>query len=165
MQNKPHIQQGLVVAAVFIIFNIFRHISNTYFSEWTSFLSWAIMVVGIIISIFQYNKKINYNSSFSSLFGYGFKTAAVATCIIIIYLTLAVYIVFPNFTNQLIKQTIMQAKKANSNNTLQADQTEMAKKVVKISFVSMTLMGTLFLGVVGSLLGAVAAKKKSQQNN
>ena len=165
MQNKSHIQKGFAIACVFIIFNVFRHISKTYFDEWTSFVSWGIVVVGVLASILFYNKQINQNSSFSSLFGYGFKTAAVATCLVIVYTTLAVYFVFPNFTNELLQQTMEQAKKAGANSVIAQDQAEMAKKVVKISFISMTLMGTLFLGVIGSLLGAVAAKKNPQPLN
>jgi len=170
MQNKSHIKKGLTVAAILIIFNIITQFTKTNFDEWTTFVFAAIIVIGVALSNFLYGKESNENLTFSTLFGYGFKTAAVIACIYFVYTILAVYVFFPGFVEEKLRRGIEEAKKQGAFDQKNMKENPQAlegigRKVIVYTHFAGSIMGTLFLGVIGSLVGAVTANKKTQQQN
>jgi cytochrome bd-type quinol oxidase subunit 2 len=166
MQNKSHIKKGLIIAVILIAFNAITHFTKTYFDEWTNFVVAAITIAGIILSVYLFSKEEKNNLRFSELFSYGFKTAAAVACICFVYNLLAVYFFFPYF----IKETLIR-KVALLKNTAPFDEKVFQQNIhngIKVEqrvYFALTLMITLFLGIIGSLIGAVAAPKKTQQQN
>jgi cytochrome bd-type quinol oxidase subunit 2 len=165
MQNKSHINKGLVIAAILICFNIVTQFTKTYFDEWTTFVFAAIIIVGVGASVFLLNKQDETGAStFGSAFTYGFKTAAVVACVYFIYNILAVYIFFPNFIDEKLRRGIEEAKKIGSfddSTTIQNSTTlnPLGRKVIIYTHFAGAIMATLFLGIIGSLIGAVSIKK------
>ncbi len=165
MQQKSHINKGLIIAAVLICFDAITHITRVNFYEWTTFAFAAIIIVGLVMSIYFYNKELNRNTSFGILFTHGFKTAAVIACVFFIYNLLAVYIFFPNFVQELFNNDISELKKHGTlDEKMLKENMEMALKITKYKHFALTLIGTLFLGIIGSVVGSVATQKKSTNN-
>ncbi len=166
MQNKSHVNKGLIIAAVLICFNAITHFTKTDFDEWTKLVFAAIIIIGLIVSIIFYNKELNNNTTFVTLFSYGFKTAAVVACVYFIYNLLAIYFFFPHFIEDSLNREIIELRKNNKfdEKGLQENM-DKAKTVARSMYFALTLMGTLFLGIIGSLIGAVAAPKNQQQVN
>ena len=166
MQNKPHIKKGLTIAAILIIFNIITQFTKTSFDEWTTFVFAAIIVIGVAVSIFLYRKEIAEDSSFGTLFTYGFKTAAVVACVYFIYTILAVYIFFPGFVDEKLKRGIEEVKSQGAfdekimKEKLQELNSGLGRKVAIYIHLAGTIMASLFLGIIGSLIGAGTAPKK-----
>lgn len=165
MQTKTHINKGITVAVAAIIFNATSHFNQSIFEEWTIFGFAAIIIVGVAVSIFLYGKEIENKANFSSLFSYGFKTAAVATCIYFIYTLLALNLFFPDFIAQKFNKGLAEAKKLGTiDEKLMKENMEMGikmgKKILFYTHIAGSVMGTLFLGVIGSLIGAVGVAKK-----
>lgn len=170
MQNKSHIKKGLTVAAILIIFNIITQFTKTNFDEWTTFVFAAIIILGVVLSTYLHSKESSESLSFSTLFGYGFKTAAVVACIYFVYTILAVYIFFPGFVEEKLKRGIEEAKKQGAFDEFKMKQNAQAiegigKKIIIYTHLAGSIMGTLLLGVIGSLIGAVVANKNPQQQN
>ena len=165
MQTKTHINKGLTIAASAIIFNATSHFNKSIFEEWTTFGFAAIIIIGVIVSIFLYGKELENKANFSMLFSYGFKTAAVATCIYFAYTILALNLFFPDFITQKFnrgiedakKQGILDQKSMNENIEMAA---KMGKKILFYTYIAGSVMGNLLLGVIGSLSGAVGVNKK-----
>lgn len=162
MQNKTHINKGLIVAAVLISFNMVAHFTKTNFEEWTRLAFGAIIVFGIAISVYLFSKEIECNKTFSTLFSYGFKVTAVVACVYFIYNLLAVYLFFPNFIEESIKRQVIDLKKISpiDEKGLQENMAR-AKSVARAMYFALTLMITLFLGVIGSLISSVAVQKNT----
>lgn len=118
------------------------------------------MVGGVLLSVHFFSKYNKKENSFSSLFAHGFKTTAVATCFIFIYLLAMIYIVDKQRVTDVVLKGIEQAKKNNEINesSIKANMNN-ALKVARIMMIAGSLMGNLFLGIIGSLLGTVISKK------
>lgn len=152
------------------MFNAITQFTKTVFADWTNFVFVAIIITGVIISVMSFSKENNHSASFVGLFGYGFKTAAVVACIYFIYALLATHFFFPNFIEDKFAKGLEEAKKqgliteADVKNKIEGAE-KLAKKVIKYGYIAGSLMATLFFGVIGSLIGAVAAKKNPQPVN
>ncbi|MFY7964786.1 MAG: DUF4199 domain-containing protein [Chitinophagaceae bacterium] len=170
MQNKSHINKGLTIAAVLICFNIITQFTKNNFNEWTTFVFAAIIIIGVAVSVFLLAKSDDNNLKFAQLFGYGFKTGAVIACVYFIYTILAVYIFFPDFVNEKLKHSIEEAKRqgAMDDKTVKANLEALnglGKKVAIYMHIAGTIMGTLFLGIIGSLIGTVTTNRASKSSN
>jgi hypothetical protein len=170
MQTKSHINKGLIIAAILICFNAISHFTKIYFDEWTTLAFAVIVIVGIIVSIHFFSKELNYNTTFGSLFTYGFKTAAVITCVYFVYTILALYVFFPGIIEEKFNNGIEEAKKQGAfdekalKENMEAGMT-IGKKIVTYTYIAGSLMATLFLGVIAALIGAAVIKKNPQQLN
>ena len=69
--------------------------ANSYF-QW---LGYGIFLAGVILSISQYGKQINYNSTFGNYFAHGFKVSALVTLMMIVFLVVFMT-VFPEFKDK-----------------------------------------------------------------
>jgi Protein of unknown function (DUF4199) len=167
LQTKliSHIFKGCFIAVIYIIFNFIIDIAKLHNATWTDFAAWIIIVGGALTSVHFFDKLSTDNQTFSTLFSHGFKTTAVATCLIFIYVLLMVYIINPNIITEKVMALVEQSKKngnAIDEKILQQNIAN-ATKIMKLMQTAGTVMLTLFLGIIGSLLGAVSTPKKIQQ--
>ena len=165
MQTKTHINKGIIIAFAAIIFNATSHFNKSIFEEWTTFGFAAIIIVGVAIAVFLFGKEVDNKVNFGNSFSYGFKTAAVATCIYFIYTLLALNLFFPDFIAQKFNRQLEEAKRLGAfdektmNENLEMG-VKMGKKIMFYTNIAGSVMGTLFLGIIGSLIGAVGVSKK-----
>ena len=119
----------------------------------------CILIIGIILSISQYGKQIDYNSTFGNYFSHGFKIAAMVTIIMIIYLVIFMTI-FPEFTEKAID---IAKKHMEEKKNMTQDQIDKAIDITRKFFTLFLVLGTLvwdlILGSIGALIGAAITKK------
>jgi hypothetical protein len=164
MQQKQHIKIGLIISAILIVLKVAIQLANLQFVEWAT-LGFYALLIGCIAASVLYFSKANDNKQFSNLFSLGFKTTAVVACILFLFSVLFVYVLFPNFTTQLfaLKAKELLANNSNNNNFIVPNEVPpMAKKIIAITHIAGTLLGTMFLGIVGSVIGAVIATQKNK---
>ncbi len=163
MQQKTHIQKGLVIAAILIIFKAITHFTHTVFAEWTVFIFGLIILLGVLISVVLHKNENNSIGKFTELFSYGFKVTAVVTCIYFIFIFLETKLFFPNYIHEKFylrienMQNNFKIESLNLNNNL----VDAIDKETKIYFAG-TIMSILFLGVLGAILGSVISKTKAR---
>ena len=159
MQPTSTVIKGVVIALIMIISSIAIYFSGVDLNSPVKWLSYCILVAGIIISVLQYGKQIDYNATFGNYFAHGFKVAAAITVLMVIYMIVFIYI-FPDFKEKALEE----ARKAmDAKNNISEEQKttalEMTKKLFTVFVVGGTLLSTIIIGVIGALIGAAVAKK------
>ncbi len=165
MQQKTHIQKGLVIAAILIIFKAITHFTHTVFAEWTVFVFGLIILLGVTFSVQLYQKENNLPYKFNELFSYGFKVTAVITSIYFIFIFLETKLLFPNYIQERLLRSIEQIKQSGiiDQKTFEENIEQsmaLGKKVETYKYFAGSIMSILFLGVLGAVLGSVISKNK-----
>jgi hypothetical protein len=145
---------GLIMIVVSIIASFMELQANGYF-QWVGY---GIFLIGIILSINQYGKQINYNSTFGNYFAHGFKISALVTLMMIVFLVVFMTI-FPEFKEKAMEE----AKKGMAQKNMSEEQMEqainMTKKFFMVFLIGGALLGYLLFGAIASLIGAAITKK------
>lgn len=165
MQQKfsSHIFKGCTIAVLYILYDVVITFTKINSYEWANFIAWAIIILGVAVAVQLFVKVATNNTTFAVLFSHGFKTAAVATCLIFIYTLVMVYIVNPQSIYDKAVLLMEQAKKNNQVITREVKQNTI--KITRLITIAGIIMGTLVLGLIGAIIGAVSANKTMQHNN
>lgn len=165
METKvtSHVIKGLFLALLIIIISLVGQFTKVYLEKWYSWIGIIVFPVGILLSTYYYGIQMNGNVTFGNLFVNGFKTTAVATCIIFIYTVLTVYVLFPEIVDEIMDKSLDDARKQGKATEAQLQQgMEIGHKIVKIMLLAGSLIFNLILGVIGALIGAAIAKKNPE---
>ncbi len=153
---------GLIISLVLIILSVIGYIANMDQQSWYKWLSVLIFCVGIIYACINFGKQSDDNVTFGNAFAYGFKTSAVVTCIMIVFLVVFI-LVFPEMKD---KAMDIARKSMEEKQGMSAEQIETGLSFVRKSFMLFAILGSLFLylvtGVIASLIGAAVTKKNPQ---
>ena len=164
-QRKPltHTLAGLLIAGLVIVLSLIMMLSaNSTSNPGSGWLTYLVIIVGLIISINMYAKSKDNFVSFGELFSFGFKATAVYTVIFIAFLIL-VSLLFPDFKTSAIEAVRTEMENQKNYNEEQAEMAiEMMEKYFWVFAVGGTMLGFVIVGAIGSLLGAAIAKKRPQ---
>ena len=156
---KTHIQFGIVAAAVGIVLFLAFYLFDIPQRGWEGYIPSLIFMLIIIAGQFSHAKALEGNITYGNLFASGFKTAAVATSITVLFYIL-VLLLYPPYKAHMMELSRQQlAEKGN----LTADQIDAAMKMTTRFFVVIVVggavFGSLLVGCIGSLIGAALPKK------
>jgi hypothetical protein len=122
-------------------------------------VSYAILIVGIMYFVQAFGKANNYHLTFGNLFAYGFKSAAFSALIVITF-SVIFNLIFPEFKEKIF-ETARQNMEAAGKYT--DDQINTGMEVTRKFFMVFIIAGSLFFfaifGAIGSLIGAAITKK------
>ena len=161
MSQKPisNIIAGLILAAILIIYTTILNFAGLQTNQALGWLSYLILVIGIIYFVSAFGKANNDNTTFGDLFAYGFKVSAVVAIILIIF-EIIFNQIFPEFREKIYELT---RQKMEEQGKLSEEQITSAIDIVKKFFWLGLIGGTAFLtalfGVIGGLIGAAVTKK------
>ena len=98
MEKKPTPPgaKAIVIGLLMIIASLGIYFANISMQSGLNYSVYAILVVGVIVSVYLYGKDINHNAKFGNYFAHGFKVAAITALIMILYLVVFLQ-VFPEF--------------------------------------------------------------------
>lgn len=160
--SKPisHFVAGLIIAAVVIIYSLILNFMGLEQNKSLGWLAYCLLLVGLIFFISQYAKAKNYQVTFGGLFGYGFKTTAFLTLILVAFL-LIFFLAFPEFKTKIIDAS---RSAMESQGKMSDDQIDQAIGMFSKNFLLFTVGGACFMylviGAIGSLIGAAVTKKR-----
>ena len=160
MQQKvtPTTVKGFIIGLIMIVISIIASFMELQANGYFQWLGYGIFLVGVILSISQYGKQINYNSTFGNYFAHGFKVSALVTLMMIVFLVVFMT-VFPEFKDKAMEE----AKKGMAEKNLSEDQVEqalnMTKKFFMVFLIGGALLGYLIVGAIASVIGAAITKK------
>ncbi len=150
--------KGIIIGLILICIALAVSFSGLGANSSIQYLGYLVFAIGIIFSISQYGKQINYNATFGNYFGHGFKVSAIVTVIMIIFL-IVFMMVFPEFKEKAMEE----AKKSMNAKNLPQDQIDkaidIARKFFMVFLIGGTLVGYLIFGAISSLIGAAVTKK------
>ena len=166
-ERKPisHVTAGIIIGAALILLScISIYITNRGTNESASkamqWLTYLILIAGLIVFINMYGKAMNYRETFGNLFAYGFKTTAVLTLLLVAFIILF-NVMFPEFRE---KGMEMARQQMEEQGKLSESQIEQAIQFTHKYFWAIAIGGTvivyLIIGAIGSLIGAAVTKKR-----
>lgn len=164
MENKimtPAIK-GLIIGLVLIAVSVVMQLLITDLEKlqklnWVSFL---LIVAGIVWACFSYSKDMNGNVTFGNVFAHGFKTTAVLTIIMLAFTVLSFTILFPEMKDKAIELARTQMEAKGELSEAQIDQAvSMTEKFFMPFAIGGVLIAYLVMGAIASLIGAAIAKK------
>lgn len=154
------VMMAVVISLVLIITHLLVYFTGLWREMWAAYCGFALFFIAIIVVVIVHSKEMTTTPTFGNLFGFGFKTAAAVTCLMILY-TVLFNVLMPEAKDQYLEFLREQTLK-NPNATEEvADQTV---KMVGNNFLLFSIIGTVFwyliLGCIGALVGAAAGDKK-----
>ena len=161
MEKKPITQfsAGLIIAALLIIYSMILTFMELSANQALSFISYIIMIVGLVYFIPQYGKSVDNTATFGQLFTFGLKTSAVTTLTVIAFQVIF-FLVFPEYKEKLFELSRENMLKQGSVTEAQAEQgVEMMKRFFWVGLIGGSMFFLMIIGAIGSLIGAGITKK------
>lgn len=156
-----HVVKGLIVALILVILDVVIKVLGLGMETWAGLISTALFLGAVIWGTLNYGVQMEHNVTFGKLFLHGFKMSAVVACIVFVYTVLSVYVIFPEMLDQMWEKGMEEARKRPDYNEEQMQQgMGIAKKIMTVSVLAGSLLGTLVVGCIGALIGAAAGKKR-----
>lgn len=150
--------KGLIIGLILIVIGLAIYFLKIDANGPIRWLQLAIFLAGIIWAVMSYGQQINYHSTFGNYFAHGFKTAAVATVILIIYIIIF-NLLFPDFKEAAMEQ----ARKNMVEKNMSPEQMDQALTITKKFFMVFAIGGILIInmicGAIAALIGAAVTKK------
>jgi uncharacterized membrane protein YciS (DUF1049 family) len=165
-KKKTFINVALIISLILILVDLVGKFANLSFTTWFKWLPAIILIVALIIACMSFGKENNGNVTFGNVFGYGFKVSAVVTGIMLIYTIIALFFIFPETKDMALEEA---RKQMEAKGTLSQSNIDAALSMTRRLFTPFAIIGvvigTLLIGVIGSLLGAAFTKKSPVQNS
>ena len=160
-EQKPisHLAAGLIIGAILIVFTLVIQFTGMETNSAIGWVSYLIILGGIIVFINLYGKAMDNQVSFGNLFSYGFKTTTVVTLVMILF-SVILFLLFPDMKEKMFE---VARQKMEERKDITADEIESGMSLWKRMFWVFTIGGILLLyaiiGAIASLIGAAITKK------
>lgn len=152
--------KGLIISMILIVIGLAIYFTGQVANKSLGYLQYLILFAGILWGCINYAKQLDGNVSFGNVFAHGFKITAVVTVILVLYTLLALTVLFPEMKDKLIEQAELEMEKQSMSDS----QRDQAVSMMKNYMMPFAIAGILFffmvIGLIASLIGAAAAKKK-----
>ena len=160
-QRKPmtHFVAAAVIAAVLIIYTLILQFTGLWKNPSMAWISYILMVAGLIFFINQYGNALNNQVTFGNLFSYGFKTTALLALIMIAF-TFILFLVFPDIKEKMVDIARQRMEDRNMPEDQIDKGIEMWQKMFWVFTIGGIILVYAIVGAIGSLLGAAVTKKK-----
>lgn len=155
----PVSTKGIIIALLLIVLMLATIFLKMDPKNPIQYVGIVIYVGGIIWSVINYGKQIDYNGTYGNYFTHGFKVAALVTVIMIIFLAVLIF-VYPEYKQMMMDNT---REALDKNKDLTSDQKDQYlvgySKLFVVTSIGFTLLFYMFMGVIASLLGAAFTKR------
>jgi hypothetical protein len=153
-----HFTKGLIIGLVLAAIGITLQILEIY-DQWVQYVITGLYFLSIMGCCWLFGKEMNGDVTFGKIFSHGFKTAA-----IVILITIASFIITSLvMPDQKEKALELARENMEKDPRLTASNIEDALKLTDKFYYVIGIVGVIFgfglSGALGSLLGAVIAKK------
>ncbi len=161
-KNKIHLKFGAVAGITLIILFVLYYLLGWNFDkDYKSWFPSIVFMLIIVISQFQHTRVVDDDVPFGNLFAKGFKTAAVGTCIYVLFLILFI-LLDPSYKQGMLEMSKQKMVDGGMQGNKLKESMDMARNYFLVSAISGSVLGELVLGLIASLAGAVAAPKNKK---
>lgn len=161
-ESKPisHILAGAILGGILVVYSIILQFTGLWETQALGYLSYAILIGGLILFIHLHGKSRNNQVTFGNLFSYGFKATAIVILLMLVFV-IVFNLAFPEFKEKIMETT---RQKMEEDGKTTEDQIETAVNMIEKYYLLFAVIGTVIgmaiLGAIGSLIGAAITKKK-----
>jgi NADH:ubiquinone oxidoreductase subunit 6 (subunit J) len=160
--KKPisHIVAGLILGGFMVVYSLVLHFANLTEQRSAQWISFIIMIGGLIYFVNRHGSVNNNTVSFGGLFGYGFKITTIIILFVTLY-TVLFFTIFPEVREQMFEIARRQMEDQNKLSDEEIDKgIEMVKKFFWVFTIGGVLLSYAIIGAAGSLIGAAITKRK-----
>jgi hypothetical protein len=165
MEKKvtSHFVKGLIIGIAVVLIGIMFQVFDIY-ERWVQWVTIVCYLAAIVWACYSFSVDMDGEVTFGSVFGHGFKTAAIVTLIAIAGFILSTFLM-PE-----VKEKAMEmARKGMEENPQMNEETidkaiEFTSKYFFLFGVVGSLFSYAFIGGIASLIGAGIAKKNPNTN-
>lgn len=160
--QKPisHFIAGAILAAIQIILSLVTLFSGAKQGGGSAWISWGLLIIGLVMFVHMYGKANNYQLSFGNLFSYGFKTTAIAMLLVMAF-TILLFVAMPEMKEKIFEEARRGMEEQNKMSDAEIDKgMEFMGKFFYAFMIGGILLSYAILGAVGSLIGAAITKKR-----
>lgn len=155
--------KGLILSLITITYSIALYLTDLWQNKPLSYISYVVIIGGIIWSCIQYAKQMDGNVTFGNVFAHGFKVTATLIVITVVYSVLSIKVIFPEMMDKILEMT---AKELEKNKNLTDAQAKNALDMTSKFMLPFMIGGIIFMygivGAIASAIGAGIAKKNPQ---
>ncbi|MCX6205979.1 MAG: DUF4199 domain-containing protein [Bacteroidetes bacterium] len=155
--------KGLILSLITIVYSIALYLTDLWQNKSLSYISYVVIIGGIIWSCIHYAKQMDGNVTFGNVFAHGFKITATLIVITVVYSFLSIKVIFPEMMDKILEMT---AKELEKNKSLTDEQAKNALDMTS-KFILPFMIGGIILmyGIVGAIASAIGAgiSKKNPQ--
>jgi hypothetical protein len=157
---------GIYLGIAFILLSVVFYVTGNPFSKVSQWISYVLMVVGIILAQLSYRKSLGGAMSYGQALGVGVLTLVFASVVSGIYTFLLYEVIDPSLQEQMRLFTEEQIIKQGKVPEEQVEMAvEMAAKFQKpVMMVVMGIAGGAFIGLIISLITAIFTQKKPKED-
>src|SRR5690349_17057091 len=113
------VTMGLLIALIMIVFSLVTYFTGLYTETWAQYAGFFILCASIFIAVLIHAKERQNYATYGQLFGFGFRTTATITVIMILYVVLSGFL-FPDVKTRMLELANERALQG-SPNASQAD--------------------------------------------
>ena len=156
--------KGLIISLILIVISVVSFLTDQNDASWNKWASWIILIGGVVASCIIYSNQNNNNVTFGNVFGDGFKTGAVITCIMIIF-TIVFILLKPEIKEMAMQKAEEEMRKQKNATDEDIDRgLSIVKNFFYVITIGAILIGDLILSLIGALVGAAVARKNPNPN-
>ncbi len=104
-KSTDYFGKGLIISLLLMVIDLIGGFAHLRFETWFRWISTILMIILLIYFCIQYGKTQTDGVTFGKVFGYGFKIALVVSILMVIYTMISVYLIFPEFVDQVLLKT------------------------------------------------------------
>lgn len=148
---------GLITGLVVIAVALILYLSGVAFKPGMNYVTYIPFLIGLILNAQEFTKANDGFVTYGNVFGSCFKATAIITLLLTAWSLLSIMI-FPH----MMEEGLEIARQQMIKKGLPDDQIEMGLKMArnKVFVTGIIVFGTLFWGVILSLIAAAIPKKK-----
>ena len=152
--------KGLILGLITTTYGIALYLMDLWQNKSLGYVSYVVILGGIIWSCMYYAQQMNGNVTFGNVFAHGFKVTASLIVITVVFTFLEVKIIFPEMVDKIID---IAAKDMDKNKNLNESQIksalDMTRKIMIPFMIGGIILGYGIFGAISSAIGAGIAKK------
>lgn len=161
---QTHKTYGLIIGLVLSVLSFGLYIAGLNQTSGIQYIGYLIFLAGIVMNAFAFSKANDHYVTFGNVFGSGFKASAIVA-LILTAASLIMVFVFPEMKDEAIEMARTQMEKDGQlGEDMIETSLDFTRKYFTPFMIAGAIFGTLFQGVLFSLIGAGIAKRKGPRN-
>lgn len=155
--------KGLILSLITITYSIALYLTDLWQNKPLTYVSYVLIIGGIIWSCLHYAKQMDGNVTFGNVFAHGFKVTATLIVITVIYSVLSIKVIFPEMMDKILEMTAKELEKNKDLTDAQAKNAlDMTSKFILPFMIGGIILMYGIFGAISSAIGAGIAKKNPQ---
>ena len=152
---------GLLISLAVILFSVIMTFAgNGSQNPSGGWISYVIIIGGLVFFINQYGKAINYQATFGEYFSYGFKPTTMVVLLFVIFLFILA-LAMPQIKQQVVEATRLELEKQKKATDKEIEtMVEMTNNYFWVILIGTAVFFFVLIGCIGSLIGAAVTKKE-----